>query len=69
MGQIDIIEKTPGRKNDNSGRERDITKFRMRMKHAVRDDLLQYLQRLPVVILSVIHKQYNTACKEHDHTG
>jgi len=44
MGQFDIIEKSAGRKKDNSGKERDITKFRMKMKNAVRDDLLQYLQ-------------------------
>ena len=44
MGQFDIIEKSAGKKKDNSGREREITKFRMRMKNAVRDDLLQYLQ-------------------------
>lgn len=44
MGQFDIIEVTPARKNDNNGRERDITKFRTKMRQPVRDDLLRYLQ-------------------------
>ena len=29
---------------DNSGRLRDITKVTMRMHHAVREDLLRYLE-------------------------
>ena len=44
MGQFDIAEVNPAKKLDNKGKERDITKFRVKMKHAVRDDLLQYLQ-------------------------
>lgn len=44
MGQFDIVEVNPAKKLDNKGKERDITKFRVKMKHAVRDDLLQYLQ-------------------------
>ncbi|MBS6643909.1 MAG: DUF3427 domain-containing protein, partial [Clostridiaceae bacterium] len=44
MGQFDIIQVKPGRKNDNSGKERDIAKFEMKMHHPVRDDLLRYLQ-------------------------
>lgn len=44
MGQFDVIDAKPDRKKDNNGRERAITKLRMRMHHAVRDDLLRYLQ-------------------------
>jgi superfamily II DNA or RNA helicase len=44
MGQFDIIEVEPARKKDNSGKERDIAKFQMKMHHAVREDLLRYLQ-------------------------
>lgn len=44
MGQFDVIDVKPGRKNDNNGKERDITKFEMKMHHSVRDDLLRYLQ-------------------------
>ncbi|WP_097003765.1 DUF3427 domain-containing protein [Lacrimispora amygdalina] len=44
VGQFDIIEAKPARKNDNYGKERDITKFQMKMHHAVREDLLRYLQ-------------------------
>ena len=44
MGQFDIIEVKPARKNDNYGKERDIAKFQMKMHHAVREDLLRYLQ-------------------------
>ena len=32
------------KKKDNNGRERDITKVKVKMRHAVRDDLLRYLQ-------------------------
>lgn len=44
MGQFDIAEIKPGRKSDNNGKERDIAKFQVKMHHAVRDDLLRYLQ-------------------------
>lgn len=44
MGQFDVIQVTPARKNDNNGKERDIAKFEMKMHHAVRADLLRYLQ-------------------------
>ena len=44
VGQFDIIEVKPARKNDNYGKERDIAKFQMKMHHAVREDLLRYLQ-------------------------
>lgn len=44
MGQFDIVDVKPAKKKDNKGKERDIAKFKMKMQHAVRDDLLQYLQ-------------------------
>ena len=44
VGQFDILEVKPAKKKDNAGKERDIAKFRMKMHHAVRDDLLRYLQ-------------------------
>lgn len=44
MGQFDIVDVKPAKKKDNKGKERDITKFKMKMHHAVREDLLQYLQ-------------------------
>lgn len=44
MGLFDIEEMKPDKKKDNSGRERDITKVKARMRHAVREDLLRYLQ-------------------------
>lgn len=44
MGQFDVIQVNPARKNDNNGKERDIAKFEMKMHHAVRADLLRYLQ-------------------------
>jgi superfamily II DNA or RNA helicase len=44
VGQFEIIEAKPARKNDNYGKERDIAKFLMKMHHAVREDLLRYLQ-------------------------
>ncbi|MDD5934490.1 MAG: DUF3427 domain-containing protein, partial [Clostridiales bacterium] len=48
VGQFDIIDVKPARKKDNHGKERDIAKFKMKMHHAVRDDLLRYLQsKLP----------------------
>lgn len=44
MGQFDIVSAEPAKKNDLNGKERDIAKFQMKMHHAVRDDLLRYLQ-------------------------
>ncbi len=44
MGQFDVVEVRPGKKMDNSGKERDITKFVFKMKQPVREDLLKYLQ-------------------------
>lgn len=44
MGMFDIIDTKAAKKKDNSGRERDITKVKAKMHHAVRDDLLRYLQ-------------------------
>ena len=44
VGQFDIIDVKPAKKKDNAGKERDIAKFRMKMHHAVREDLLRYLQ-------------------------
>ena len=44
MGQFDISKVEVAKKKDNSGNERDITKFEMKMYHAVREDLLRYLQ-------------------------
>lgn len=44
MGQFDITDMWPAKKKDNQGKERDITKFEVKMHHAVREDLLRYLQ-------------------------
>lgn len=44
MGLFDIVDAKAGKKKDNNGRERDITKVKVKMRHAVRDDLLRYLQ-------------------------
>lgn len=44
MGLFDIIDARADKKKDNMGRNRDITKVKMKMHHAVRDDLLRYLQ-------------------------
>lgn len=44
MGQFDIVDVKSAKKKDNNGKERDIAKFEMKMHHAVRDDLLRYLQ-------------------------
>lgn len=44
MGLFDIEEMKLDKKKDNSGRERDITKVKAKMRHAVREDLLRYLQ-------------------------
>ena len=32
------------KKKDNKGKERDIAKFEFKMHHAVREDVLRYLQ-------------------------
>lgn len=44
MGQFDIMTVEPAWKKDNKGKERDIAKLQMKMHHAVREDLLRYLQ-------------------------
>lgn len=44
MGEFDVLQVEPAVKKDNTGKLRDIAKFRMRMRHAVREDLLRYLQ-------------------------
>ncbi len=44
MGTFDVIEARGDKKLDNNGKLRDITKVTMRMKHAVREDLLRYLE-------------------------
>jgi superfamily II DNA or RNA helicase/HKD family nuclease len=44
VGQFDVVDVKPSKKKDNSGKERDIAKFQMKMHHAVREDLLRYLQ-------------------------
>lgn len=44
MGEFDVIDVQPGKKRDNLGKERDIAKVLVRMRHAVREDLLRYLQ-------------------------
>ena len=44
MGLFDIIEAKADKKKDNNGKERDITKVKVKMRHGVRDDLLRYLQ-------------------------
>ena len=44
MGLFDILEVKADTKKDNNGKDRDIAKVKMHMRHAVRDDLLRYLQ-------------------------
>ena len=44
MGLFDIIDAKADKKKDNNGKLRDITKVKMKMHHAVREDLLRYLQ-------------------------
>lgn len=44
VGQFDVIDVKAASKKDNAGKERDIAKLQMKMHHAVRDDLLRYLQ-------------------------
>ena len=43
MGTFDVVSVRGDKKLDNSGRYRDISKVTMRMHHAVREDLLKYL--------------------------
>ena len=44
MGEFEIMDVKSASKKDNNGKERDITKFVLKMHHGVRDDLLRYLQ-------------------------
>lgn len=44
MGLFDVIGVKPAKKKDNAGKERDIAKLRMKTHHAVREDLLRYLE-------------------------
>ena len=44
MGQFDIVDARNAQKEDNRGRMKPITKVTMKMQHAVREDLLRYLQ-------------------------
>ena len=44
MGTFDVLSVYGDKKMDNKGRLRDIAKVTMRMHHAVREDLLRYLE-------------------------
>lgn len=44
MGQFDVMDVKAAKKKDNTGKMRDIAKLRMKMHHAVREDLMRYLQ-------------------------
>ena len=44
MGMFDVVEVKADTKKDNNGRDRDIAKVKVQMRHPVRDDLLRYLQ-------------------------
>ena len=44
MGLFDIVNMKADKKKDNNGKERDITKVKVKMRHPVREDLLRYLQ-------------------------
>lgn len=44
MGLFDIIEAKAGKKKDNNGKIREITKVTAHMHHEVREDLLDYLR-------------------------
>ena len=44
MGQFDVLEARNAKKEDNRGRMQPITKVTIKMHHAVREDLLRYLQ-------------------------
>lgn len=39
-----MVEAKTDKKKDNNGKERDITKVKVKMQHAVWDELLRYLQ-------------------------
>ena len=41
---FDVLEARNAQKEDNRGRMQPITKVTMKMHHAVREDLLRYLQ-------------------------
>lgn len=45
MGKFDILEIKAGKKKDKNGKFKDIAKVRVKMHDAVRDDLLEYLQK------------------------
>ena len=44
MGTFDITDVKGAKKMDNNGRLKDITKVTIKMHHAVRDDLLRYME-------------------------
>ena len=44
MGLFDVVSVNADKKKDNNGKERDIAKVKMKMHHAVREDILRYLQ-------------------------
>ncbi len=44
MGTFDITDIKAAKKEDKNGKQRDIAKVTVQMKHSVRDDLLRYLQ-------------------------
>lgn len=44
MGLFDVVEVRAGKKKDNHGRMREITKVKARMHREIREDLLDYLQ-------------------------
>ena len=44
MGLFDIVNMEADKNKDNNGKERDITKVKVQMRHPVREDLLRYLQ-------------------------
>ena len=44
MGTFDITDVKGAKKMDNNGRLKDISKVTIKMHHAVRDDLLRYLE-------------------------
>lgn len=44
MGMFSILGYTGDKKANNKGKLQDITKVTMQMEHAVREDLLKYLE-------------------------
>ena len=44
MGLFDVVEVRAGKKKDNHGKMREITKVKARMHREIREDLLDYLQ-------------------------